>query len=226
MARLTRMTRKRLGDVLVEQGMVDEAAVKEALKEQRSTGELLGEVLVRMGYVTEMNIAGAIVTQFALPYIQLSQYRISPEILKVFPPQTMRQYRFMPLDRMGDVMSIAVGGLLNEDVLSELEKVVGCKILVYITVQSEVIQAIQKAFPETPEEAAAAAAAAKAGPAENDESALAEAAMAQMAGEAPAAAPAGAADSAHPAEPAPPVVPEDLSSLGSLLLGDEVVKKG
>ena len=219
MARLTRMTRKRLGDVLIEHGLVDEAAVKEALKEQRRTGELLGEVLVRLGYVTEMDIAGAIVTQFALPYIRISQYRIAPEILKIFPPQMMRQYRFMPLDRMGEVVAIAVGGLLNEDVLSELEKVINCKVLVYISAQSEVSAAIQKHFPETAEEAAASAGRA------SEAAALAEAALAEMASGAGGSEtaeegveiPAPAARAQQP-EPEPA---EDLSSLGSLLLGDE-----
>jgi type IV pilus assembly protein PilB len=223
MARLTRMTRKRLGDVLVDQGLVDETAVKDALKEQRRTGELLGEVLVKMGFVTEMDIAGAIVTQFALPFIRLSQYRISAEILKTFPTQMLRQYRFMPLDKMGDVLAIAVGGLLNEDVLNELEKVVSCKILVYITPQSDVTRAFEKYFPESAERAAPAA--------ESTEAALAEAALASIAGGAPAepaeAAPeetaAAEADAAETTgEPEEEEKDEgNLSSLGSLLLGDE-----
>ena len=208
MARITRMTRKRLGDVLIEQGLVDETAVKQALREQRRTGELLGEVLVRLGFVTEIDIAGAIVTQFALPYLRLSQYDIEPGAFNTFSKQMMRQYRFIPLDRMGGVLPIAVGGLLNEDVLNELEKVAGCKILVYITTQSDIRDALDRAFPDGAEGAGE--------PAEEGQTeaeSLARAAVEQLAAQP------DEGDKTKSAKEED--LEENLSSLGSMLLGDE-----
>lgn len=146
MVRITRMTKKRLGELLCDEGLVNDEQIEEALGSQRKTGELLGEVLVRLGYVTEYDIAKTIVTQFGLPYIAVKQYFISDEAMQLFPERLMRQYQFLPLDKLGNVIAIAVGGLLNFDVLSELESTSGSRIQVYVSTWSEIKAAIDERF--------------------------------------------------------------------------------
>jgi type IV pilus assembly protein PilB len=146
MVRITRMTKKRLGELLRDEGLVNDEQVEEALGEQRKSGELLGEVLVRLGYITEADIAQTIVTQFGLPYIAVRQYYIAEEVVKLFPERLMRQYQFIPLDKIGNVIPIAVGGLLNFDILTELEKMSGAKIQVYVSTWSEIKSAIDGHF--------------------------------------------------------------------------------
>ncbi len=146
MVRITRMTRKRLGELLRDEDLITEEQIQEALASQRKTGELLGEVLVRLGYVTEYDIAKTIVTQFGLPYLAVRQYFISDEAMKLFPERLMRQYQFIPLDKIGNVIVIAVGGLLNFDVLSELENSSGAHIQVFVSTWSEIKNTIEENF--------------------------------------------------------------------------------
>jgi hypothetical protein len=143
MVRITRMTKKRLGELLRDEGLVTDGQVEEALASQRKTGELLGEVLVRLGYVTEYDIAKTIVTQFGLPYLAVKQHFLADDIMRAFPERLMRQYQFIPLDRIGNVITIAVGGLLNFDVLGELEKISGAKIQVFVSTWSEIKAAME-----------------------------------------------------------------------------------
>jgi len=146
MVRITRMTKKRLGELLRDEGLVNDEQIEEALGEQRKSGELLGEVLVRLGYVTEADIAQTIVTQFGLPYIAIKQYFLSEDVIKLFPERLMRQYQFIPLDKIGNVITIAVGGLLNFDILTELENMATAKIQVYVSTWSEIKGAIDAHF--------------------------------------------------------------------------------
>ncbi len=237
MVRITRMTRKRLGELLRDEGLVTDEQIEEALASQRKTGELLGEVLVRLGYVTEFDIAKTIVTQFGLPYLAVKQYFLSDDALRAFPERLMRQHQFVPLDRIGNVITIAVGGLLNFDVLSELEKTSGAHIQVYVSTWSEIKKVIDETFKA--KKGAAPAEAEEPAPAE---AALPEVSEAELAGMeliaggtepgeeagagAEAAEAAEAAEEAEEATPAPAKggkkrkSADDLTELGNMLLGD------
>jgi hypothetical protein len=140
------MTKKRLGELLIEAGYIKDEQLQQVLAEQRKTGELLGEVLVRLGMVTEENIAQTLVAQFGIPFMRASQYFISKDMAKLFPEAMLNQYMFVPVDRIGNVLVIISAGLLNQDIVNELERATGCKVQAYIGIQSDVRKAIQKHF--------------------------------------------------------------------------------
>ena len=143
---MARATRKRLGEILIDQGLIHEEHLIAALNEQKRTGELLGETLVRMGYATEDDIASTIVIQFGLPYLPVTKYRINDEVRNIFPPRLLRQYQFLPIDKIGRVMSVVSGSLLTPDILSELEQMAGARILVFVGKQSEINALIDAEF--------------------------------------------------------------------------------
>lgn len=156
MARMTRATRKRLGEILMDQGVLQAEQLMAALQEQKRTGELLGETLVRLNYATEDDIAGCIVMQFGLPFISVKKYNISDEMTNIFPPRLLTQYQFLPMDRMGGVIVVAAGTLLTPDILSELEQMSQSRIQVYVGRQSEIREILASKFaskeePEEPE---------------------------------------------------------------------------
>lgn len=146
MARMIRATRKRLGEILVEKGLIQEGQLIEALKAQRRSGELLGEALVRMGFSSEDNIAGTIVMQFSLPYLPALKYEIADEVKQVFPPLLLKQYQFVPVNKMGNVLAVVAAGHLTPEILRELEQFAGLRIFVYVGKQSEVRELIKTAF--------------------------------------------------------------------------------
>jgi general secretion pathway protein E/type IV pilus assembly protein PilB len=143
MARLIRTTNKKLGEILLEGGLLDEQQLKNALEEQQRSGELLGEVLLRLGYVAEEDVARTLSMQFALPYISVLQYEISPEALGVFPRDLLRQHLCIPLDRLGKVLVMAVAGPLDKELLDKLEKMSGCEIALYVSRMSEILQVLE-----------------------------------------------------------------------------------
>lgn len=146
MANIRRMTRKRLGELLLHEGLVNDEHLEEALEEQEQTGELIGEILVRKGFVTEFDIARTISTQFSFPFLSVTRYYIAPEMVPLFKLEELETNLFVPIDRFGDVLSVVVAGLLDQDVIENIEKQTKCSIQVYVGTVSDVKKVIKEKF--------------------------------------------------------------------------------
>ena len=147
MVQIAKLGRKRLGEILVEEGFLKEAQIPDVLKRQRVTGELFGEALVNLNYVTDADIARALVKHFSLPYIDASRYRISRDAIDSVPRELMWQNRFIVLDKIGPTLMVAISGALNLEVFQKLEQVSGSKVSVYITTGGQAIAALNKNAP-------------------------------------------------------------------------------
>ena len=146
MARVTRMTKRRLGELLRAEGLVSEEQVQLALNEQRKSNLFLGEALVRLGFVTEDAIASTISQQFRLPFINVEQYTISKDLLEIFPLSLLREYQFIPIDKIGNILLIVGAGLMNHDVLDELERLSKCRVCQYVGTWKNINEAMESHF--------------------------------------------------------------------------------
>ena len=143
MVSLNRLTRKRLGEMLVEEGLLTDAQVQDALRMQHQSGLLFGETLVQQKLITEEKIVAVLVGQFGIPYVKPSQYKIAKDLLEIFEPAMMRRYQFVPMDSIGSVLVIAIAGSLTEDVLHEIEGQTGCTLQLFLTKMSEINLVLQ-----------------------------------------------------------------------------------
>lgn len=148
MANFTKFTRKRLGEILVNEGLITTGQIQEALEAQGNTGEMLGETLVRLGYITEEKIASTLADQFQLPFIDASNYDIDKGMSKMIPVQYMLDHLFVPLDTFGNVLVIAIAGLLTDDVINEIRERTNSEVFVYISTMGDVRKALEKMYPE------------------------------------------------------------------------------
>lgn len=142
MVNISKLTRKRLGELLINEGLITNEQLQEALKQQQKIGGLLGEVLIKLGYVTEPDIAAALSTQFGLPYINAVNYTVTKDVFDLLPREFLLQNELIPLDKIGNIVTIAVSGTLSEKVFEEIEKKTGCQIFVFVSTASQIKQAI------------------------------------------------------------------------------------
>src|SRR5258706_5019281 len=140
MVQIAKLIRKKLGEVLVDEGLVKEDQVEEALRRQRATGESFSEVLVLMGFVSEVDIARTLVKQSGMPYIDASKYRINKDGVQAVPGELMWLNQFVVLDKIGKTLLVAISNVLGTEVFDKLEKVSGSQIFVYISTASQIHQ--------------------------------------------------------------------------------------
>ena len=147
MAQISKLVRKKLGEILVEEGLLRDEQVQEGLKRQRATGEFFGETLVQLTYCTEVDIARAIVRQFGLPFIDASKYRIPREAIDAVPGELMWQNQFVVLDKIGKALVVAVSSVLPGEVFEKLERVSGSQLFLYVSTQGQIREALKKHKP-------------------------------------------------------------------------------
>jgi type IV pilus assembly protein PilB len=144
---IARLLKKKLGALLVEEGVLKEDQLQEALKRQRGSGEGFIEILGVLGFLTEQDVARAVAKQFGLPYMDPTMYRIPKSAFEGVPVEMMRQNQFVVLDRIGKTLLVSVAGVLNAEVLEKLEKLSGAQAFIYVSTVSQVMTALDRNAP-------------------------------------------------------------------------------
>lgn len=144
MKQFERIKKRRLGELLVDEGYITDEQLQSALDLQGQDGDLLGRILVDQGFLTERALARAMATQLQLPYLSAENYQFSKEVVGLVPPDLCQRYEFIPLDRFGASITILMSGLLSMDVLETLQQITACEIFVYIGTTTDVQAALKE----------------------------------------------------------------------------------
>ncbi|EML0288649.1 type II/IV secretion system protein [Vibrio parahaemolyticus] len=100
--------RKRLGDLLVEESIVSEDQIQQALSAQRSTGQKLGDALIDLGFITEKQMLEFLSQQLGLPLIDLGRAPVDADAVQILPEVHARRLRAMVVARNGDTLRVAM----------------------------------------------------------------------------------------------------------------------
>ena len=96
----------RLGDVLVNGGVITQEQLEEGLKRQKGSGRKLGETLVDEGFVTEEAIARALSSQLGYEMVDLQNVAIPEDILQLVPGNVLERYKVLPFEYAPDNMNV------------------------------------------------------------------------------------------------------------------------
>ncbi len=143
---LRRVVDKKLGDLLIERGIINQQQLEEALSFQKEKGGLIGESLVELGFAKEEEIAHALTAQYGFPFLSLGNYDINLEVISLIPGRMVRQYFLMPVDKVGNSLSIAMSNPLNVNAIEDVELLSGCSVQVFVTTSSDIKKAIVKYY--------------------------------------------------------------------------------
>lgn len=116
--------RKRLGDLLVEEGIISEHQVDQALAAQKTTGRKLGATLIDLGFLSEKQMLTFLSQQLALPLIDLSRVNVDIEAVQILPEVHARRLRALIIGRNLDTLRVAMSDpadlFAQESLLSQL----------------------------------------------------------------------------------------------------------
>ncbi len=139
------MAVKKIGEILVESGLLSRDQVEEALKESRRKGRRLGSVLVNKGYATEMDIAQTLSFQLSMPFVEIDS-AIDPEALKLVPESISKKYLLIPLSRDGKALNVAMSDPLNLNAIDDLRFSTGLEIQPHVATIADVSTAINRYY--------------------------------------------------------------------------------
>ena len=143
---IRRIINKQLGELLIERGIINPRQLDKALSLQQEKGGLIGEILVELGFVKEEDIAQALTAQYGFPYLPLSNYEIDPEVANIVPGRVARQYLLLPIDRIGNNLTLAMSNPLNMQAIEDVELLSGCNVQTFVATSSDIKKAIEKYY--------------------------------------------------------------------------------
>lgn len=113
---------RQIGEHLANKGIITREQLEKALKEQKETGEFIGRILERRGYAGEEEIARGLSEQLGYAYVDLSQYSIEPQVLKLLTEKLCRGYLAIPIHRIGETLTVAMANPLDEKAIEDIRK--------------------------------------------------------------------------------------------------------
>ncbi|MGB9846121.1 MAG: GspE/PulE family protein, partial [Desulfotomaculales bacterium] len=137
--------RPRIGDLLVEAGLISAAQLQQALLAQRQTGERLGRVLVSLGFVTEQDILNTLEMQLGIPQINLAE-KLNIQLIRSLPEALLRRHKVVPVKKEGNRLMVAMSDPLNVVAIDDLRLATGLEIDPVLAREQEIDDALQKAF--------------------------------------------------------------------------------
>lgn len=147
--------RKRLGEILIDSGLITEDVLKKALDAQKKTGEKLGEFLVTKGFATNEQIVEAIRKQLGIDYINLDNVNIRQEIIDIIPEAMARKHELLPLDIINGRLLVVMSDPLNYFAIEDIRVATGYVVKTSISLRNSIIENIEKYYGKSKAEKAA-----------------------------------------------------------------------
>ncbi|HEX2897272.1 MAG TPA: ATPase, T2SS/T4P/T4SS family, partial [candidate division Zixibacteria bacterium] len=140
------MTKKKIGDLLLERGFITSEQLKEGLKLQSSTGKRLGEVLVELGFITEEQLIDTISERLQIPRVSLKSMYIDPQTIQKLNVDIARRYCVIPIFHIGNTLTIAMADPLNILAIDEIKYRTNSNIRRAVALASEIKEAIDQHY--------------------------------------------------------------------------------
>ena len=139
----------RLGDVLVNSGVITQEQLEEGLKHQKGSGRKLGETLVDEGFVTEEAIARALSSQLGYEMVDLQNVAISEEILKLVPGNVLERYKVIPFEYAPDnanVLHVAMADPMDMTAMDDITIITNLQVEPVVSTTRSIMLALDKYF--------------------------------------------------------------------------------
>jgi len=140
--------RKKIGECLIQAGLITEDDLRTALTEHKRTGERIGVVLVRMNLATEKQIAKALAFQLGFPYINLAENAPDPTAVVLIPKDVALKRVCCAVSLEKNLLTVAMSDPLLFSLVQDLEFQTGYRIKQVVATRVDIIDAIQTGYPD------------------------------------------------------------------------------
>ncbi len=143
---MIKQSRKKLGDLLIEVGIITSEQLANALEIQKNTGDKLGNILTSQGYVTEDHIIQVLEFQLGIPHVKLEKYNIDKLSCTLIPESIAKRYGLIPIKKENGILTVAMSDPLNVYAIDDLKIYSGMEIQPVIASHDDINKAIDKYY--------------------------------------------------------------------------------
>nr|WP_136251350.1 GspE/PulE family protein [Ningiella ruwaisensis] len=148
---MTQRAKVRLGDLLVQNKLIDDKQLQSALAEQRQSGRKLGATLIAMGMVTEEQLLQLLSKHLNVPAIDINDYRVNQNAVRLLPEIQARRYRALVIDDKGERLLVAMTDPADINAVDELTAKLPKPIELAVVSESQLFAAYENFYRKTEE---------------------------------------------------------------------------
>lgn len=141
---------KKVGEILLENGLIDKVQLDAALRRQKQWGGRLGANLVKLGYISEISLLRFLSEQLNFPCADLSKFKTNQEIFKLISIDIVKKYHIIPLQVKESAgrksLFLAMSNPADINIIDEIDFITGCAIKPVIATDSQIESAINKYY--------------------------------------------------------------------------------
>jgi len=140
----------RLGELLVREKLISLQQLRQAQEEQKRTGQNLGATLAKLGYISDTEITGFLSAQYRVPSVNLEEWEIDPEILKLVSRDVCEKQKIIPLSRAGSSLIVAMADPTNLHAIDDIKFLTGFNVEAVVASESAIQAAIERYYQNGP----------------------------------------------------------------------------
>jgi MSHA biogenesis protein MshE len=144
---MAKLKKIRLGDLLVQEGIISQQQLEDALQTQKESGKKLGQIFIDKGLISEKRLLQFVADQLDIDYIDLSQYQIDPEAAQALSESQARRFRAIPLKKKHDGhYQVGMADPTNVMAVDRLERILGTEVEPAVVAEEALLRALERLY--------------------------------------------------------------------------------
>jgi type IV pilus assembly protein PilB len=140
------MAQNRLGELLVREKLISLQQLRKAQEEQKRSGQNLGYTLAKLGYIQDGEITNFLSAQYRLPAINLDEYEIDAEVIKLVGREVCEKHRIIPVSRSGSSLIVAMSDPTNLNAIDDIKFLTGYNVEPVVSSETSIQAAVERYY--------------------------------------------------------------------------------
>ena len=136
----------RLGELLLREKLITPLQLQQAIEEQRAGGGRLGYQLTKMGFIEENELTAFLSKQYGVPSIDLNEFDIEADIIKLIPKEVVLKHQVIPINRTGSTLIVAMADPSNIFAIDDIKFLTGYNVEVVVASEQAIEAAVEKYY--------------------------------------------------------------------------------
>jgi type IV pilus assembly protein PilB len=140
----------RLGELLVREKLISLQQLRQAQDEQRRSGQNLGATLAKLGYISDGEITNFLSAQYRVPAVNLEEYEIDQEVLKLVSRDVCDKHKIIPVSRAGSSLIMAMADPTNLHAIDDIKFLTGFNVEPVVASETAIQAAVERYYQSGP----------------------------------------------------------------------------